>query len=436
MYRDYYHSFWNDDLSEKGKEGYKRRITRIQTINAKKETVLFVRAVASTEELLRAGELAEMLLEKFGPLSHLLVIVNFQRAVKGACILEGTSNLMVYLLEGEAHADPNGTPYSKPILAALDWAAGQDIDAMTFPALENISKVVDIVENGLTAIGGLRSFEESVDGSVLTPDVEEEKSVWAASTSEPLGDSEMLENACKSFVKPIYDDGVYGVSLGCSAGTKMSLQLMGRGFIPLPFDWIRTTIEGIVHFLNSDFANFFDFDTSNTVPGQAFSMYRSKRHSFWHDDPTSADVQTKYKQRIDNLRGLREEKCQLLFVRSVACSDEILAVDSLLDCLHSLFGELCCLLLIVDFQHTSTGVFSVEDKDDLLVHFLPASVHDGETASAPYRAAISDGFEWMKGGEMESQLVTSLEELHQLSQTTRWGMCGLGQMNAFEGQEM
>jgi len=361
---------------------------------------------------------------------------NFQRAVKGACILEGISNLMVYLLEGEAHADPNGNPYSKPILAALDWAAGQDVDAMTFPALEDISKVADVVENGLTAIGGLRSFEESVDGSVPTPDVEEEKSVWTASTSEPLGDSEMLENACKSFVKPVYDDGVYCVALGCSAGTKMSLQLMGRGFLPLPFDWIRTTIEGTVHFLNTDFANFFDFDSSQTVPGQASTMYRSTHHSFWHDDPTSEDVQTNYKKRIANLNGLREAKCPLLFVRAVACTEEILAVDLLLDCLHSLFGELACLLLIVDFQHALSGVFSVEDKDDLLVHFLPASVHEGETACAPYRAAISDALEWVKGGELESQLVTSLEELHQLSQATRWGMCGVGQMNAFEGQEM
>merc|ERR1712137_1481532 len=239
------------------------------------------------------------------------------------------------------------------------------------------------------------------DGSVPTPDVEEEKSVWTASTSEPLGDSEMLENACKSFVKPVYDDGVYCVALGCSAGTKMSLQLMGRGFLPLPFDWIRTT-----------------------------------HHSFWHDDPTSEDVQTNYKKRIANLNGLREAKCPLLFVRAVACTEEILAVDLLLDCLHSLFGELACLLLIVDFQHALSGVFSVGDKDDLLVHFLPARVHEGETACAPYRAAISDALEWVKGGELESQLVTSLEELHQLSQATRWGMCGVGQMNAFEGQEM
>lgn len=435
MYRDYYHSFWNDDLSEKGMEGYRRRIVRIQSLSAKKETILFVRAAASTEELLHAGELLDLLLEKYGPLAHLLLIVDFQRNAPGACVFEGMQNLMVYLLEGEVHAADDGKPYAKPIQTALCWAAGQDIEARTFPDLQAVTKVADPTDSGLVALGGLRSFEESIDGSVPTPDVEQQ-SVWGASISEPLGDSTVLEDACRSFVTPIYDDGVYLVSIGCSTGPKMSLQVMGRGFLPLPFDWIRTSLDGVLHFLNSDFADFFEFNTSHQVPGQDCTMYRSKYHSFWHDDPTNSDVQARYKDRMNNLKGLNGHEIPILFVRSVACNDEIKSVDLLLKALHTLFGENACLLLIVDFQKSATGALSVENMDDLLVYFLDGSVHAGETASAPYRAAISAAIDWVKGEEIDTQTVETLEALHELSDATKWGMCGVGELNSFEFEEM
>merc|ERR1719476_178096 len=46
------------------------------------------------------------------------------------------------------------------------------------------------------------------------------------------------------------------VSLGCSCAPKLSFKDIGRGAETLPFDWSRTKVEALLHFIDKDFANF------------------------------------------------------------------------------------------------------------------------------------------------------------------------------------
>jgi hypothetical protein len=63
----------------------------------------------------------------------------------------------------------------------------------------------------------------------------------------------------------------------------MSFKEMGRGAETLPFDWVRTTLDGLVHFLASDFADYFDYtvdeDISINVSKTTGSIKTEKRKS-------------------------------------------------------------------------------------------------------------------------------------------------------------
>ncbi|CAE8600647.1 unnamed protein product, partial [Polarella glacialis] len=89
------------------------------------------------------------------------------------------------------------------------------------------------------------------------------------------------------------------VSLGSYCGPKLSFQKMGRGAETLPFDWIRSRMEGILHFLRTDFRGFFEFVTEMKVPSaHQMVMFRGYHHSFWHDDPRDASMHERYTRRI------------------------------------------------------------------------------------------------------------------------------------------
>merc|ERR1719316_2467399 len=91
-------------------------------------------------------------------------------------------------------------------------------------------------------------------------------------------------------------DGLRLISLGCYCGPKLSIRALGRDAETLPFDWVRTRIDGLLHFIKNDFDLFFHYDTRQAVPGcgtkdKPMVMHRSFYHSFWHDDLTKeADV--------------------------------------------------------------------------------------------------------------------------------------------------
>ncbi|CAE8619485.1 unnamed protein product, partial [Polarella glacialis] len=95
------------------------------------------------------------------------------------------------------------------------------------------------------------------------------------------------------------------ISLGCNCGPKLSFQKIGRGSETLPFDWMQSSLDGILNFLRTDFGGFFDYVTKQKVPGcQAMVMYRGHLHSFWHDDPDDPTMQEKYRRRIKRLFGM------------------------------------------------------------------------------------------------------------------------------------
>lgn len=242
-------------------------------------------------------------------------------------------------------------------------------------------------------------------------------------------------------------NGVQLVSLGCYCGPKLTFQKMGRGAETLPFDWIRTNIDGVLHFLRTDFEGFFDFVTRQPVPGSSkMVMYRSPLHSFWHDDPTAESMRERYCRRMKRFWALGASGSKLLFVRVAASTQELqplprpvgsgaAAVLDLLAELRSRFKE-ARLLLILNSQ-TFSGPALVDQAPNLIIYFLTPEAHmpTNPDFSAPFASAVKCALDWSVGRAVpQARKFATIELLADVTSPDHWGYDGLGGLDAFEAR--
>jgi hypothetical protein len=233
-------------------------------------------------------------------------------------------------------------------------------------------------------------------------------------------------------------DHVQLVSLGCMCAPKLSFQQLGRGAETLPFDWMRSRLEGILHFMRSDFQGFYDYTTvkagcGRTEESPGMTMFRSKYHSFWHDNPDDEGMREKYTRRIARFQGIDAREKPVLFVRAANSTDELCLAAEVAGELARRFGSRAQLLLIVDFQHLVTGPISVEElPDNLLIYFHKKE--DREPAFAPYMKPVKEGLLWAAGCS-QAQAATrfgSLKDLVKVTSPEDWGYRAHGDVDAFE----
>jgi len=193
---------------------------------------------------------------------------------------------------------------------------------------------------------------------------------------------------------------------------------------------MRVTVDGLIHFLDSDFDGFFDFVTEEKVPDNSTARtFRSYQHSFWHDDPTTELMRNKYTRRIARFGQIDASSSSVLFVRAAATSEEVKDAGRLLECLQRKFGPEALLLMVLDFQgKEAMGPITVEGHDNLLLYFL-----DTVCGIAPYCAPVRIGLDWAAGREIPISHVDSLTAAHALALETDWGLVGTGGVLAFEG---
>jgi len=206
---------------------------------------------------------------------------------------------------------------------------------------------------------------------------------------------------------------------------------MGRGAETLPFDWIRTRLEGIQRLVDTNFAEFFDWNSKHAVPGYNF-VYRGFYHSFWNDNPSSPDMHQKYLRRIERFNKIDARSKPVLFVRAVATSDELLHVQDLSRKLQARFGPLAHLLVLVDYQRTTQGAAFLQGHPQLMIQFLKPEVQY-ENDGGPYKEAVRKALDWVvgRGGE-KSIIFQSPQHLADAANKTRWGLNPLSGVDPFE----
>lgn len=243
------------------------------------------------------------------------------------------------------------------------------------------------------------------------------------------GDSEFAEG------------GVALVSLGCFCGVKLSFRKLGIGAATLPFDWMRTRIEKIIEFLQTDFSTLYDdLNGPIPVPDSNLLCFRGCGHSFWHDDIRQAETRTKLRRRTDRLMGIGEASSSALFVRALATTDELSRVDELYKLLLRRFGGGDCqvyLLAIVAMQDRTQGPIVVHGSSPgLLLYCLTGQVHNkigGEPA--PFVEPIKWALEHIAGRSAETcRTVDSAAAVLEdgLVDATVFGLDGMNGVASFE----
>jgi len=248
-------------------------------------------------------------------------------------------------------------------------------------------------------------------------------------------ESDMLEKLGTKY-QQTPDAEVQLISLGSYCGPKLTFQKIGRGAATLPFDWIRTRMEGIIHFLRHDFQNFFDFVTQQRVPDtDLMVMFRGYYHSFWHDDPNEPSMHERYERRIQRLWEMKSnEEEKLLFVRSNVSHEEVLQVPELMRELRGKFGPSVRFLLILENQKQMLGPATVVEDDHVMLHYLSMDVHKkGHPENvAPYARAVESALEWCLGKIIGCHKFTSFEEAFGFVDPYPGGEKGMGGLAAFE----
>jgi len=244
------------------------------------------------------------------------------------------------------------------------------------------------------------------------------------------------ENCCDALTSK-----VRLVSLGCYCGPKLSFQKMGRGAESLPFDWLRCRMEAVFHFLRTDFSGFFDYVTKLPArPGHEMTIFRGAHHAFWHDDPTDPGMHERYNRRIVRFKEINASSQRgggpVLFVRVAGHTRELEQLPELLQELHSRFGDLARLLLILNFQRANLGPALVTGHERLMVWLLSEDAHKRTSASfgQPYTEPVRGALEWAVGRPVQAGEYQSLEALSKFVRPNEWGESGLGNMPAFEAK--
>jgi len=254
----------------------------------------------------------------------------------------------------------------------------------------------------------------------------------SAAASAPQ-ESDMMEYLAKGpDVLTGPERNVQLVSLGSYCGPKLTFQKIGRGAETLPFDWLRTRLEGIMKFMTNDFDGFFSYVTKAPVPNSKMVMYRDYCHSFWHDDPTAPSMHEKYRRRFQRFKSIDARSRPVLFVRSAVTTDELLRIHELLTLLVTKFGPKAHLLLILDFQRKMAGPCFVAPHPNLLLYFLPASAHAVSGNTAPYVEPVLSALGWVVGRQPRTPCFSCLEVAHQHVDPCHWGLTAFNSIKAFE----
>jgi len=221
------------------------------------------------------------------------------------------------------------------------------------------------------------------------------------------------------------------VSLGSSCSTKLAFEELGRGQETLPFDWMCTSIEGIINFLINDFQGFFDFNNveSSQIGPTQFTVYRSNTHSWWHDDPRDPAVREKFTRRVRRLREMQAVNRPILFVRHAATTDEIPMVGMLMQALLQRFGRESRLLFLVSAQDAAAqGPYLVDGMPNLLLFLTPIA-----NGKATFCAPVSAALNWISNsGQLPNcRRLQSLSAIPGLKPAHQ-GMFGMGGLEAFD----
>lgn len=222
-------------------------------------------------------------------------------------------------------------------------------------------------------------------------------------------------------------EGVEFVSLGCFCAASNALQLLGLRKNSYPFDWVRSSLDGILHCLDARFEDFLTYSTYTAI-GQ-YLVFGGTRWggSFWHHNVEVPVTRTDMSRRVSRFYGCGNVPAYKprLFVRVVNSTREIDAAIRLRDALRRSLpqAEEILLLMIVDLQ-SSPGPMAIAGQDGhgILFYGIPEAetqhaLQQGagsiQLTSENYARAIAFAVKYW-AGDTDSEQVRIFQDARQL----------------------
>lgn len=172
-----------------------------------------------------------------------------------------------------------------------------------------------------------------------------------------------------------FANGCEFIGLGSYCQVTNSIMALGLKNFSYPFDWNRSSLQGVRKLVETEFEDFFGYD-SKIDNGESI-IYKAKwGGSFWHHAVDSPQVQSGFLRRIERFYGRGEVAfgTPRVFVRACNSSFEILEATTLLRTLRRSLPQ--CkpfLLMLVDLQDRSELLSCTEFGPDVLLALIDGS---------------------------------------------------------------
>ena len=156
-------------------------------------------------------------------------------------------------------------------------------------------------------------------------------------------------------------------SLGGWCGTTIGLRNKNLYGEALPFDYIRSSFEGIINAIDNDFDNFFPnkLEPEITKNGKEI-WFRGKYFSFCHHDLRNTKVVDTFNRRIKRFYSfLNTNKDKVVFVRTVVSYDyneELNLVDDFENLINEKFKSLNYILIMIIPLQPKTSFYKTLNK--------------------------------------------------------------------------
>ena len=180
------------------------------------------------------------------------------------------------------------------------------------------------------------------------------------------------------------------ISLGGWCGTKIALkQLNLFDEASLPFDDVRSSIEGIIDCFETDFANFFPEVIEKDSRFQNWAGYVGEYIGFFHPyhDLQNQDIHDAFKRKIERFIAKLSEPISVCFLRTIVrdnCLDEIKYYKKLQDTIDNKYPN-CKFIVcyIIPNQEKTEYIKHIDERT--FIFTLNDKCHDAERMGEQYQ---------------------------------------------------
>lgn len=213
------------------------------------------------------------------------------------------------------------------------------------------------------------------------------------------------------------------VSLGCSCFPSMALHDLGLKRYSYPFDWNRSSVDWVMHCLDTRFSDFLSFSFARDEGSRGHLFANTEwGGSFWHHDITQNEVKRDFQRCIDRFLGRREVSANRprVCVRAVNSTKELDSSLSLLRSLERAMPEAPIFLLVIIDNQAEAGPLRLTGSAGANLMFYRTSEDvfsdwTTEKNSEAYAAAIAFALRVWAGAETGEAQVKEVQCLADLS---------------------